>query len=82
MPGTTQEMRDYIVDNYLHTILGLDPSIGVDGYPMDAVSLYNTAVDYVNANCSSIKSNIVYDYGSIFYTHANPKKIIDSNHPV
>ena len=84
MPGTTQAFYDYLLEKYGNTILGLEPGdFGlVTGYPMDANSIYQTITAYIDDNASKIKNNIIYDYGSLFYTHTTPKEILNQNIPV
>ena len=85
MPGTTQGLHDYLCDMYMVTILGLEYGDffgAVTGNPMDAPSLYETMNEYLLENCNAIYQNVDYNYGSLFYTHATPKEIIDSGYPV
>ncbi len=78
--GTTQTMHDYLFNNCMHTVLGLGSDD--EGYPMAGYELRETMKDYLNNKCSSsLRNRITHEYGSLFYTHANPKKHINGGYP-
>lgn len=77
--GTSQALHDYLFDNCLHTMFGVS---GSSGYPMANGEIKKSMQDYLNNNCtSSIKNNVQYLDGCIFYTHQNPRKYIDAGYP-
>lgn len=77
--GTSQSLHDYLFDNCLHTLFGLSNS---KGYPMANGEIKKSMQDYLNNICtSSIKNNIEYLDGCIFYTHQNPRNYIDAGYP-
>lgn len=77
--GTTNAMHNYLFDECLHTILGLDDETG---YPMACTEIKLTMRDYLNNKCGSdFEDEVEYVDGSVFFTHANPKKHINSGSP-
>lgn len=77
--GTTQAMHDYLFDECKHTILGAG---GKGGYPMAGYEIQETMKDYLSKKCSTnLQNRVKHEYGSIFYTHANPRKHINGGYP-
>lgn len=79
MPGTNDSLHQLIFDNYMHTILNIQSE---DGYPMAATELEMTFADYKKEQLSSsLSKQIKQTSGALFYTHATPKKLINSGTP-
>lgn len=79
MPGTNDAFQDLLFDKYMHTILGLE---GKGGYPMAATELEMTFADYKKEQLSSsLSKQLKQTSGALFYTHATPKKLINSGTP-
>lgn len=76
--GTSQALHDYMFNNCRHTILG----IGGNGYPMANAEIKKTMRDYLNQVCGSdFEKKVEYVSGSLFFTHENPRKHINSGYP-
>ena len=79
VPGTTQGLKDYLFDNYLHTFF-----IGDDdnGYPMFNGELKDTMHDYMKDNCPHLLNSVRISDGQIINTHKNTKQLLDNGIPV
>lgn len=55
---------------------------GVGGYPMADVELKKTMKNYLAAETNIPSSQITHYSGALFFTHANPRKLLDENIPV
>lgn len=86
MPGTNYALRDYLLDNYLHTY-GIWDKPGSKNLkknqpsPMADEELKKTFNDYVNNNCSHLANSINIRSGNVFFTHQHPKDYIDLGIP-
>ncbi|MDE7384492.1 MAG: hypothetical protein K2M84_01910 [Anaeroplasmataceae bacterium] len=86
MPGTNYAMRDYLLDNYLHTY-GIWEKPGIKDLkknrpsPMADEELKKTFKDYISANCSFLSDDTIIRSGNVFYTHQHPKDYIKSGVP-
>lgn len=79
MPGTSYGMRDYLLDKYNHQFMGGGDIWG--GNPMADEELKATMSDYINDNCSNLKSYVSVSSGSLFFTHSGPKSCINEGYP-
>ncbi len=79
MPGTNYAMRDYLMDNYLHTILGI--ANNDDGYPMGSSELKSSFNDYIAENCPSLTNSYQTTSGSIISTSNASKNSINLGNP-
>ncbi|MBD5086883.1 MAG: hypothetical protein HDT32_05975 [Clostridiales bacterium] len=74
----TQALHDYLLDNCLHTVLGLTSS----GYPMTNTEIKKMMQDYLdNQVGKDFRKEVNFVGGSVTYTHANPRKHINAGYP-
>ncbi len=78
MPGTSYGLRDYLLDKYNHQYMGGGDIWG--GNPMADEELKATIYDYIDDNCS-IRPHVSVSSGSLFFTHAGPKRCINEGYP-
>lgn len=75
--GTRNTLKEYLKDNCGHFIF-----VGENAYPMAATQIRDTVQDYLDKKCTSaLRSRVSHVYGSITYTHANPKTHINGGVP-
>lgn len=65
--------------DYNENIAGIE---GVGGYPMADMELKNTMIAYLAAETNIPSSQIIHHSGALFFTHANPRNLLDKNIPV
>lgn len=86
MPGTNFSLRDYLLDNYMHTY-GIWEKPGVKDLkknrpsPMADEELKKTFNDYIADNCPHLKNSYSIRSGNIVYTHQHPKDYLDLGVP-
>lgn len=76
--ATTQTLHDYLLDNFLHTILGIHG----EAYPMANAEIKKMLNDYLSQICGDdFKKEVDIKSGALFNTHKNPRKYINAGHP-
>lgn len=71
-----------LFDNYMDYNEILSNLNGVGGYPMADSELKNTMIDYLAAETNIPSSQITHHSGALFFTHANPRSLLNENIPV
>lgn len=81
VPGTNYCFRDYLFNNYKHTVLNIGSS---EGFPMLEVELRETFKDYIRGECPSLINEFLYHSGNVTNSHVSNsvKNLIKKGIPV
>ena len=84
MPGTTQAFHDYLFDNFLVTLFGLNWIYDLvdNGYPMTASNIEEVLYAYLTDNTYNLKGYTKHYDKSLLNDVNAIKKLIDTGIPV